>query len=113
MGIRAWIRSEAGLNTPQSRTIEGQPLRVLAEPKWVPESEFRRHSEEVDARFREMDRRIASIHDDIASIRREVHCTELNLVRAGEERASKLHERINLILERVSELRGRQDATPT
>lgn len=114
MGIRNFLRSGAGLpDTPQARTLDGQPIRVTPEPRYVPESDFRRHVEDVDQRFRELDRRIMAIHDDISNMRREFHTSELNLIRSGEERAAKLHERINLILERVSELRGRSDATPT
>ncbi len=46
------------------------------------------------------------IHDRIEGVKGEIHGMELRLNHASEERAKLTHDRVNAVLEAVSELRG-------
>ena len=62
--------------------------------------EFQRHvAEQAES--------LKTLNAEITALRQEMRKDRDQLLLAGETRVSKLHERINIILETVSELRGR------
>jgi hypothetical protein len=67
-------------------------------------------NEELDADFNGLDLRVARLEAQVEIIRAEMRNDRDALMRAGEERAGKIHDRINALGERltvaVGELRG-------
>lgn len=55
----------------------------------------------------ELHKRVERVEADLHEIRAEMKRDRDAILRAGEERAVKLHERINAVLAAVSELKGR------
>lgn len=55
--------------------------------------------------------RLDKTEEALKDLQRELHNMENRITEAGEKRAIAIHERTNQILEAVSELRGRFDAT--
>lgn len=49
---------------------------------------------------------VSEIHQDFQEFRRQAQFDREAAIRTGEERATKIHDRINEVLEAVSELRG-------
>lgn len=113
-GIGAYIRREAGVRTPEAREIAGQPLRVTQEPKYVPVETYERDSAAVRSRIDSLESQVRDIHQELRGIRSDMHSMELRIIQGSEDRAGKIHERINLLLVAVSNLRVRTggDATP-
>ncbi len=109
--IQALIRRTA--NGEDGVAVKPNPLVVAAAAQFVPMDEHRRVEEQVSRRIAAIELQVAEIRGEFARVRSEVHTVEINLMQAGEERASKLHERINLVLERVAELQGQEHARET
>lgn len=82
-------------NTPQKREV------AFAE-EYTSKTEFRSLSGKVRDVESKLDR-------ELAEIRREMKEDRETILAAGEERAVKLHERINAVLTGVSRLEGRLD----
>jgi len=59
---------------------------------------------------RDQEREMAVVLTGLAEIRREMKADRESLSAAGEARAEKIHNRINVVLEAVSELRGHVNA---
>ncbi len=81
-----------------------------------PPPEFRKapkryNHELAEQRFGEHGRRIVGLESEVGEIWRTLRVDlpdmERRMNRAGEERISKVHERVNDVLEAVSELRGK------
>jgi uncharacterized protein YicC (UPF0701 family) len=90
-----WIR-------PQTRRIEPQPLEVTLAAKYVTAEDcLRMHGQQQrfeDERFTNLSTQIGALTE--ALDRRNTE---------GEARASLIHQRINVVVESVSELRGKVD----
>lgn len=111
--IQAFIRRSAGNSDDgESRTIKPSPLRIEAAPRYVDANDYRRDRDQVESRFREVESSLSEMRAEFATIRREIHQMQLTIMDAGEKRASHLHERINLLIAAVGELKGRVDGTP-
>lgn len=111
--IQAFIRRSAGNSDDgESRTIKPSPLRIEAAPRYVDATEYGRDRDKVESRFREVEAALSEMRTEFAVIRREIHQMQLTIMDAGEKRASHIHERINLLLVAVGELKGRTDDTP-
>jgi hypothetical protein len=119
----------------KKQQISPQPLEIRAAVEFVKQSEFRAAHEHFEQRDDHLEKQLAAmrveriqdvkdaalsrkgIYDKLDSMRRELS-TEAQQVRreipelerrisaAGEERITKVHDRINDVLEAVSELRG-------
>jgi septal ring factor EnvC (AmiA/AmiB activator) len=63
--------------------------------------------EEFDRHVLDQAETLKALNHELAALRQEMRNVQDQLLLAGENRVSKLHERINTILEAVSELRGR------
>lgn len=68
---------------------------------------------EVEQRAVEFERRLEQLEleaetgrEQLQAVRRDIHESELRLAAAGEQRAKDIHDRFNLVVERLSELRG-------
>lgn len=107
--------------TSRHRDIGPQPLIVRKQETFVTTEDAERHRQEVQIRMASMERMVATlmsetredrarVQSEIAAIRSEIHSAEMRQNNLDEERATKIHERINLILEAVSELRGKVEA---
>ena len=57
----------------------------------------------------DLTRRVSVLEDSFESFRAELKRDKEDIMIAGERRAEKLHNRINTVLEAVSELRGRME----
>ena len=53
---------------------------------------------------------ISDLEDNLDRLRDQLRTDHDNLLRAGEERATRLHERINAVFEAVSVLKGKVNA---
>lgn len=73
-------------------------------------------NEELGAEFDALGHRVARLEADVDLIRTDLHADRDTLMRAGEDRASKIHERINALGEKltaaVGELRGELKRLP-
>lgn len=87
---------------PPSRRIDPQPLEVKAAADYMSRADCTRMHAETqrfeDQRFDAIDARLADL---VAALDRRNH--------EGESRASKIHQRIDGVVEAVSELRGKVD----
>lgn len=68
---------------------------------------------EVEQRATEFERRLDQLELEaetgrmqLQAVRRDIHESELRLAAAAEKRAADIHDRLNLVVERLSELRG-------
>jgi hypothetical protein len=62
---------------------------------------------ELGAEFHALGQRVARLETEVEAIRAEFKEDRLSLMQAGEERAGRLHERINEVLRAVAKLEGR------
>lgn len=115
---QAWDRYKG---TSRTREIGPQPLIVRKQETFVTTEDAERHRQEVQVRMASMERMVATlmsetredrtrVQAEITAIRTEIHAAEMRQSNLDEERATKIHERINLVLEAVSELRGKVDS---
>lgn len=104
-GVERWIRKVAG-RPDNERTLGGQPIQIQAAARYVTREELDRDRQAILERVAKVESDLTTVSAEITRMRRELHETELRINGAGEERASKIHERINDVLEAVSELRG-------
>ena len=63
--------------------------------------------EEFDRHVIDHAQSVKALNQELASLRQDMRRDRDQILLAGENRVSKIHERINIILEAVSELRGR------
>lgn len=105
MAFERWIRRAAG-RPDNERTLGGQPIEIRPAARWVTREEMDRDREAILNRVAKVESDVTNIGTQLDRMRRELHETELRINGAGEDRASKIHERINDVLEAVSELRG-------
>lgn len=99
---------------PPVQTVSPQPLVVSPEKRFVERAEFesaieqtRRERDQIHAKIGGVERGLA---EKLESLRNEVHQMELRILKAGEDRATSTHDRINDVLAAVSELRGEMNA---
>ena len=87
----------------EKRQITNVPLIVKMQEEFHKEfasrKEFLEHKEHVSRRHDEHAREIASLYRKLESDKEEI-------IHAGEDRATKIHDRINVVIEKVGELRG-------
>jgi hypothetical protein len=57
----------------------------------------------------ELTEQISDLDRDIGYLREQLHSDMKAIQKAGEDRAGKIHERINVVLEKVAELKGRMN----
>jgi hypothetical protein len=53
-----------------------------------------------------MDRRVGVLENDIKMIRHKMESDKTEIIAAGEDRSIKIHDRINVAIEKIGELRG-------
>ena len=98
----------------KTRTIDPQPLEVRGAAEFVPRKDFEHLRDENKREHEMLFAKIGGVsrgaEANLQTMRQEIHGMELRLNTANEERSSKLHDRINEVLEAVSELRGRCDS---
>ncbi len=91
------------INRIESRNVGPQPFVVKMQEEFHKEfasrKEFLDHKEIVDRRHAEHAREIATLYRKLESDKEEI-------IHAGEDRATKIHDRINVVIEKVGELRG-------
>lgn len=115
--IRRELRADSA-HQPEMR-IE-QPLSIQAETVYVTDRELSQAlttvasreelhvtekalEQKIEARFASLDKRRS---DDIRRLHEHLESTKTEIARAGEERAVKLHDRINGLGEMLGEVRG-------
>jgi uncharacterized coiled-coil protein SlyX len=108
-GVQRFIRSSAGLSE-QERTIGGQPLRVQSQPPFVTRDDLDRTTTPISDRVTRVEAMIANTALEVSRMRMDMHALENRMNASGEDRAAKIHGRINDVLEAVAELRGHMDA---
>lgn len=97
--IKQFIRETAGVTESQTTSISGQPISIHMAERYTTRGSFetharlnREHHEKIEARVSALERKLEDDKDEI--------------IKAGEDRAVKLHERINVAIEKIGELRG-------
>lgn len=109
VGLERWVRRMAG-RPDNERTLGGQPIEVRPAANYITRDELDRTRLSIIERVGRLESDVTNITAELARFRGELHATETRINAAGEERASKIHERINDVLEAVAELRGHVDA---
>jgi hypothetical protein len=119
--IRDWILCAGGalwaavmirnlVRGPQPRSITPQPLQVQGVDRFVEKSTFDRALQKNDEEHKQIFAKIngsdRGVHQQFEAVRKEMHEMELRITSCGEERTTKVHDRVNQVLEAVSELRG-------
>jgi hypothetical protein len=92
----------AGLVKKPKTSIEPQPLDVRIASEMVTKDYCR--SSHVDSSAR-----IARVEADVAALRQEIRDDRLKSTERISNEVGKVHDRVNDVLEAVSELRGRLD----
>jgi hypothetical protein len=97
--VKGWIREVAGVKEVTTTEISGQPLRfeMQKEPLTV---------EGHNAICGPLHRRVSVLESDVRAIRLKMDADKHELLAAGEERAHAIHERINVLISSVGELKG-------
>lgn len=97
--IKGWIREVAGVKDTTTTEISGQPIRFTEELKFITKTEHTEHCGN-------MDRRVGVLENDIKMIRHKMESDKTEIIAAGEDRSIKIHDRINVAIEKIGELRG-------
>lgn len=95
ISIVALIRS----GKSQSTVIEGQPINVKFAEKFVNKEECQRFHQHQDAR-------ISKLESEFSCIRQEMKTDRNELRELITEEVGKVHNRVNVVLEAVAEVRG-------
>lgn len=95
--LRSWEKGLKG--DPEKREISPQPLGVRLAAEFVRQQEFDREISRLDQDAKEIKARLRQLDE-----KREAD--KIEIISAGEERAVAIHNRINLLLEKVSEIKG-------
>lgn len=85
-------------------------LAVLLKHLWKKESTFPNPVETKKAPEWIERREFDSLRQDHLNLAQRVETVHADLLKAGEERAVKLHERLNFLVETMAEVRGRTEA---
>lgn len=97
--IKGWIREVAGVKETSATEITGQPIQVEMAKSFTTRDSFHKHAElnrnaheKIEARVAVLERKLEDDKDQI--------------IAAWEEKATKIHDRINVAIEKIGELRG-------
>lgn len=104
-GAQRFIRGSIGVSE-QERTIGGQPIRVQSQPPYVTRDELDRTTTPITDRVARVEVLVTNAALEVSRLRVDMHAIETTINAAGEMRASKIHDRLDLVLEAVAELRG-------
>lgn len=108
--------------TSRHRDIGPQPLIVRKQETYVTTEDAERNRQEVQIRMASLERMVAAlmseiredrtrVQSEITAIRNEIHAAEIRQNNLDEERATKIHGRINDVLAAVSEVQGKLEAS--
>lgn len=97
--IKGWIREVAGVKETTSTEISGQPVKVKEAKEYLT---VRAHAEACG----HMERRVTALEGRATLIERKMDTDKTEIIDAGEDRAIKIHDRINAVLSAVSEVKG-------
>lgn len=97
--IKGYVREMAGIKEKQTTEIADQPISVKAHVELVDKQSFHEHAKLERERHEKNEQRIATLERKLESDKHEI-------IEAGEDRADAIHERINVVIEKVGELRG-------
>ena len=97
--LRKYIREAAGVKETSRTEIIKQPLRVQFAQEFVTRDDHSRFSVELE-------RRVLSLETDIKDVREKMEEDKQDIIAAGEVRMVKIHDRVNLAIERIGELKG-------
>lgn len=84
---------------PPGREILGQPVRVALDEKVMTEKAHQ-------AVCGSLHQRVGVLENDVRSIRIKMDADKSEIIDAGEDRAVKIHDRINVAIEKIGELKG-------
>jgi hypothetical protein len=120
-GVKLYDRAQGN---SRGTTIGPQPLMVREAEKFVTKETCMTHQNEVGEKLNRLEKAVAeardkrdadqrdaafsrkTIYGEIETLRKEMAAMERRLNQDNENRSVKIHDRINEILEAVSELRG-------
>ncbi|MFZ4774619.1 MAG: hypothetical protein ACOYM3_04605 [Terrimicrobiaceae bacterium] len=97
--IKGWIREVAGVKETTTTELTGQPIQVEMAKAFTTRDSFhkhaelnRQHHEKIEARVAVLERKLEDDKDQI--------------IAAWDDKAMKIHDRINVAIEKIGELRG-------
>lgn len=96
--LKSYIR-DANNQKPEGREILGQPLKVSVDDKVMTEASHR-------AVCGSLHHRVGALETDVRMIRMKMDADKTEIISSGETRAASIHDRINVVLAAVSEVRG-------
>lgn len=97
--LRRFIRQEAGVKETSTTEISGQPLHFVKDEQPMTVAA---HA----AVCGKLDGRVVTLEKEVKEIRSKMEKDKIAIIEAGEDRATKIHDRINLAIEKIGELRG-------
>jgi len=83
----------------QKRDVGPQPFSVSLEKETLTVG---RHQELCGP----LHGRVCALEKDVRVIRLKMDADKLEIIQAGEDRATKIHDRVNVAIEKIGELRG-------
>jgi hypothetical protein len=95
--VKAAIKAEGDGSQPME--LVKQPLRVQFEKEFLTREEHRGICTRLEERTSALEARMTRVE-------RKMESDKAEIIKAGEDRADKIHERINIVLAAVSELKG-------
>ena len=97
--FKKYIRDAAGIKDTTNTKITGQPLKVVEAKEYITR---RDHAEACG----HMERRVTALEGRATIIEKKMESDKSEIIDAGEDRAVKIHDRINVAIEKIGELKG-------
>ncbi len=97
--LKGWIREVAGVKETSSTEITGQPIQVEMAKSFTTRDSFHKHAELNRFAHEKIELRIAVLERKLEDDKDEI-------IAAWDEKAMKIHDRINVAIEKIGELRG-------
>jgi len=102
--IKGWIREVAGVKETSTTEIAGQPIKMEMAKEFMTRDDHR-------SLFGNIDRRVTNLEARADRSDARMEDAQRNILAAGEDRATKIHDRINDIDRKVAGLDERTMAT--
>ena len=97
--LRQYIREAAGVKETSTTELSNQPIHVAVDDKNMTVGE---HAVKCGP----LVKRVELLEGDVKEIRKKMETDKNEIIRSGEDRAIKIHDRVNLAIEKIGELKG-------
>ena len=97
--LRKYIRQQAGIKETTTTEISGQPLHFVKDEQPMTVAA---HA----AVCGQLGGRVSTLESEVKEIRKEMKGDKEDIIKAGEDRSVKIHDRINVAITQIGELKG-------